>query len=335
MGIYIPPEEANRAKEIGCYEYFRMNRPSEVKRHGRDYCHVDHDSFCMKENGAWWWHSRGLHGSNAISFLMDAEGMSFQAAVMEVLNTIESYYQAGSDTGSRAEYHPRKPVERQPEEKKLLMPERDTDTSVIRAYLEGRGIDPEVINHFISQGTVYQDARYKSVCFVGSDAAGNPRLINVRGTRGSFKGNLEGSDRRYAFMNHSDVRRDVHLFEAPIDLLSYATIIKESGKDFRGFNLVSMSGICGKGDEEEIRLPICMEEYLGRFPETTVAYIHFDNDAAGHIAGNRLQTALEARNVQVRQIYPPAGYKDVNDFLTAWKEQQNQQQTEASEEADL
>ena len=57
------------------------------------------------------------------------------------------------------------------------------------------------------------------------------------------------------------------------------------------------------------------KEYLDRYPETTRVYIHFDNDNPGHMAGQRLQEALEQRGIQAVQQYPPAGCKDVNDYL--------------------
>ena len=42
---------------------------------------------------------------------------------------------------------------------------------------------------------------------------------------------------------------------------------------------------------------------------------HFDNDKLGHVAVQRLQETFEQRGIQVVQQYPPAGCKDVNDYL--------------------
>ena len=64
-----------------------------------------------------------------------------------------------------------------------------------------------------------------------------------------------------------------------------------------------------------MKLPMGMEEYLERYPDTTLVYIHFDNDNPGRTAGQRLQDALEQRGVRAVQQYPPAGCKDVNDYL--------------------
>ena len=116
-------------------------------------------------------------------------------------------------------------------------------------------------------------------------------------------------------MNHCEGQTEVHVFEAPVDLLSYACLIQNAGYDFRQFNLVSLSGISGTGSGVEVELPMGMEEYLDRYPETTRVYIHFDNDNPGRVAGQRLQEALEQKGIQAVQQYPPAGCKDVNDYL--------------------
>jgi hypothetical protein len=172
-----------------------------------------------------------------------------------------------------------------------------------------------VIDFFVEQGSLYQGAKYKNVCFVGYDREGNPGLINQRATKGSFKGNSTGSDRRYSFMNHSEGQTEVMFFEAPIDMLSYACLLQNAGYDFRQFNMVSLSGISGTGNGGELRLPMGVEEYLERFPETTMVYIHFDNDDPGRNAGQRLADALEQRGIRAVQQYPPKGCKDVNDYL--------------------
>lgn len=116
-------------------------------------------------------------------------------------------------------------------------------------------------------------------------------------------------------MTHSEGQTEVHVFEAPVDLLSYACLIQNAGYDFRQFNLVSLSGISGTGSGVEVKLPMGMEEYLDRYPDTTRVYIHFDNDNPGRTAGQRLHDALEQRGVRAVQQYPPAGCKDVNDYL--------------------
>ena len=309
-----------------------------------------YSSFMIRAStGDWWHHSKGTHGRNALDYLIKEEGMDFPAAVLEVLGRTEDYYKnqrqahGGSSHSSRtlmqdgilpplpmkdsvqsasvAEIRaetvmtPQKPDGLFPEEKELIIPERDTDTKELYAYLTGRGIDSVIIDFFVDRGSLYQGAKYKNVCFVGYDREGNPGLINQRATKGTFKGNSTGSDRRYSFMHHAEGQTEVHVFEAPIDMLSYACLIHKAGYDFRKFNLISLSGISGTGSGMEVRLPMGMEEYLERYPDTLLVYIHFDNDEPGHVAGQRLKDALADGGIPAVLQYPPTGCKDVNDYL--------------------
>ena len=119
-------------------------------------------------------------------------------------------------------------------------------------------------------------------------------------------------------MNRCDDRSSVHLFEAPIDMLSYACLINEAGYDFRSFNLLSMSGITGtRRTDGSVMLPSCLDQYFKDYPGIENVYIHFDNDAAGLNAGINIKAALKDRNVRVILQYPPEGVKDVNEYLQA------------------
>ena len=334
MGVHIPKEEIERARQVGLLDFLSHNRPemySNIVRVGGQYAVKAryfgtkgmYSSFMIKAStGDWWHHSKGTHGRNALDYLIKEEGMDFQSAVFEVLGTSASDYQGkriSAEDDFRLSERPKEETRRQlvlePERKQLVIPEKDSDTDVLRAYLNERGISDTVIDHFLDVGSLYQGAKYKNVCFVGFDREGNPGLINQRATKGTFKGNCTGSDRRYSFMNHADGQTEVHLFEAPIDLLSYATLIEEAGYDLCQQNLVSLSGISGTGSGVEVHLPMGMEEYLERYPDTTMAYIHFDNDNAGQVAGERMKQALEKCGVKSVFQYPPEGCKDVNEYL--------------------
>ena len=50
-----------------------------------------------------------------------------------------------------------------------------------------------------------------------------------------------GSKKQYSFRLTAENTGEVHLFECAIDLLSYATLMKLEGKDWRQFNLVSLA----------------------------------------------------------------------------------------------
>ncbi|MCR4608101.1 MAG: DUF3991 and toprim domain-containing protein [Eubacterium sp.] len=331
MGIYIPHEDVERAGSVGLYDYFRMTDPTVLRRKGRDFCHKDHDSLCMKKSGEWWWHSRGLYGRNAISYLIIAEDMDFQSAVLAILGASPTDYVPENNKDNVQ-------CEDNADDKYrvLMIPEKDVDSDIVRKYLISRGIDDGVIEYFITEGSIYQDKRYKSVCFVGFDRDNVPRLINVRGTRGTFKQNVAGSDRRFGFMNRCDEKDSVHLFEAPIDMLSYACLINEAGHDFREFNLFSMSGITGsRRTDGSVKLPSCLEQYFNDYPGIQAVYIHFDNDAAGRNAGINIASALKPLNIKAYMQYPPDNVKDVNEYLQMKRMQQRNELSDIRMEAGL
>ena len=350
MKVHIEEDDLAEARKISLMDYLSRNRPamySSIKRVGSQYIvqakyfgtKGQYSSFMIRAStGDWWWHSKNLHGRNALDYLIKAEGYDFQTAVLELLETTAEEYKDRNRKYSRPRREPPKevvPPQLKEEPKVLQIPEADKDTRIIRKYLEGRGIDPEIIDYFISNGSVYQDAVHKSVCFVGYDRDGIPKLINQRGTYGSFKGNTKGSDRRYSFMIHAEGESSVHFYEAPLDMMSYACLIKRAGYDFRQFNLVSLSGISGTGSGAEIKLPVGVEEYLERFPDTDMVYIHFDNDEPGRTAGECLRAALQDRQIASVLQYPPMGCKDVNDYLVAVREYDAKREAGKQAEAGL
>lgn len=301
--MWIPNETADIAKSIGLLQYFRQSRPYELKKIGRDYCTKSHDSLKMSENGKWNWYSQGVGGKNAIDYLVKIEGKSFQEAVIEVLEASPTDYKeiVQNDQETTLEKH-------------FIMPEKDDEFNIARDYLLDRGIDAEVIDFFYQRGDIYQEKRYKSVCFIGRDEKGVPRLANLRGTRGSFKNTSTDSDRRYAFSYFASAEKGLHITEAPIDMLSYCTFAKLNGVDFRNFNYMSMSGIyAAQHNLEETKLPVCLEEFFRVHPDVDTLYVHFDNDAAGITAGKALKLILPEKKVVFQ--YPPKGFKDVNEYL--------------------
>ena len=68
------------------------------------------------------------------------------------------------------------------------------------SYLRGSGIDPEIINHCIKHGLLYESEQYHNCVFVGF-ADGRPAYAMQRGTlqEKRFVGEVIGSDKRYSF----------------------------------------------------------------------------------------------------------------------------------------
>lgn len=300
--IFVPQDEAERAKSVGCLQYFQRSRPGELKRVGKDFCLKDHDSCKMSENGKWVWYTRGAGGNDAISFLMKIEGMTFQEACLEILNGV-------------AKDMPMTATKVERDARTFIMPNKDANTDIVRNYLVNkRGIDEEVVDYFLSTGDIYQELEHKSVCFIGKDKQGVPRIANIRGTSTSFQQTVAGSDRRYGFKQIYSDKASMHLFEAPIDLLSYLTLIKDSGLNFHNFNMLSLSGVYATPqDIKNAKKPIGLEQFLADYPNIKEIYVHFDNDAAGISAAKAIKYLYSDYKVEIE--HPPQGFKDVNDYI--------------------
>jgi len=321
--VYIPPEKIDEAKSIGLYDYF-VQTGVQLVRKGRDYCTADHNSLCLSTNGRWNWYSQGIGGRNAIDFLIKTEGLSFQDAVLKVLDEspLEKVNIAKAQQSSSQTFQNSQNQQNSQRDRGFIVPERDINNDKMIEYLSNRGIDREVIDFFIEKGTLYQDKEYRSVVFLGTDRNGTAHLANVRGIFSGFKGTTAGSDRAYGFNYYcaatvygQDKLKGLHVFEAPIDLLSYATIIKMGGLDFRNFNYLSLSGIYApKENIAETKVPVCLTKTFEEYPEIQTLYLHFDNDGAGINAAKAIQIIIRDKRVEIQP--PPQGFKDVNEYLT-------------------
>ena len=106
----------------------------------------------------------------------------------------------------------------------------------------------------------------------------------------------------------------MHLFEAAIDLLSYATYLKCQGKDYRTENLLSLSGVYQpQRNISESKIPIALELFLTENPQIHTVILHLDNDRAGRISAAALKEIMRDR-WEIIDDPPPRG-KDFNDFL--------------------
>lgn len=198
----------------------------QVMKIGRYHTTKEMDSLRIKNRRTWRRYSENT-GGDAITFLQRFCSKSFPEAVEYLLN----YH--GRTRDSPARPHPKAMAE--PEKIPFALPQANTDHRRVFAYLQKRGIAPQVIRAFLSSGLLYEDAQHHNCVFVGRDASGEPRFASRRGTYDlngpGFKRDVAGSDKRVAFRLPSRPELDwVLVFEAPIDLMSYA----DKGSYLRG-----------------------------------------------------------------------------------------------------
>jgi len=126
---------------------------------------------------------------------------------------------------------------------------------------------------------------------------------------------ISGSTKQYSFqLNSIFESKSVHLFESAIDLLSYATLLKLSGQNYRKYNLISLSGVYQPAKIlEQSKVPISLKKYLENNKEISKIYLHLDNDIAGKEATKALKFVLEKQYEVIDN--PPTKGKDCNDYL--------------------
>ena len=95
--------------------------------------------------------------------------------------------------------------------------------------------------------------------------------------------------------------------------MSYATLCKLDGIDWRRQNLLSLAGVYRPSQKGPPRLPLALEQFLKDHPRVNRVCLHLDNDLPGKQAAQAILSALP-ENVQGENRPPPFG-KDVNDTL--------------------
>ena len=299
---YIEPELVAKAKEMDLLTYLKNYEPGQlVKLPGGEYCTKEHDSLKIS-NGKWCWWSRGIGGRSALDYLIKVKDYSFLEAV-ELL-------------AGQANIQPPLSVSEQlPVEKHLLLPKENRYHTNVFSYLTGRGIDKEIIRFCIETGRIYESAYHHNAVFVGMDQQGKPQYAALRGINTDFIGEANGSDKNYSFSIPAEkMSEKMHVFESAIDLLSYATMQKLEGKEWRTEHLLSLAGVYQPAKEiENSKVPAALTRFLKEHSEVKEIVLHLDNDRTGRLATKAIQTvAPEKYHVKDQ---PPTKGKDCNDKL--------------------
>ena len=302
----VSKEQIAAAKEWDLLSYLQAYEPQELKRSGpNEYCTRTHDSLKIS-NGKWCWNSRGIGGRTALDYLVKVRGMDFVGAVEALC-------------GYRAPPPQQRPA--RPIHKPFTLPEASRYPSAVVAYLQDRGIDPELIGVCIQAGTLYQSRKYQNCVFVGRDIKGCARSASLRGTRDKFRLEVTGSDKRYGFslLAAAPACPRLAVAESPIDALSLAVLVKRFGGDWRDSHYISLGGTA----------PNAMVQFLQDHRHVTQVSLCLDNDKAGITGMERLEQAIREDpelSQRIKLIYhnpPPAEYgKDYNEFLCVQMKQE-------------
>ena len=302
---YYTQEQIEKAREMDLLTYLQNYEPQElVHVTGKTYCTRAHDSLKIS-NGKWMWWSRGFGGASALDYLIKVRGDPFTKAMEKIL---------GQEARQPPIFMPKDEPAERTKTRKLLLPERSPTTDVIRSYLAGRGIDPEITDTCIRDGLIYESLPHHNCIFVGFDKEGEVKYASFRATKPEkIMGEAAGSDKAYSF-RIDRAGSTLHVFESAIDLLSFATKMKHLTGNWRAEPMLSLGGVYApRGDPAQGKLPVSLDERLKGDPNIRAIALHLDNDFAGREAAKMLQAKL-AGKCQIRNE-PPCYGKDMNDEL--------------------
>lgn len=264
---YIPKDQIAATREMDLLTYLRRFEPQELVHIGGDtYATRTHDSLKIS-NGKWCWWSRNIGGTTALDYLTRVEGLSFLDAVQRILGELPHVPPKSEPTAplSKTEF---------------TLPPKHADNRRVFAYLRSRGIDAEIINHCIKHGQLYEDAEHHNCVFVGYEH-GNPAYGALRGTLSdtTFAGEVPSSNKRFSFaVPLCAGGKTLCVFESAIDALSYLTLLKLRGQDWRAANTLSLSGVYQPRKDGSIRSPVALEQYLKDNPGVARIVLCLDND---------------------------------------------------------
>lgn len=267
----------------------------QVRRLGSYYSTKEMDSIRIKDRRTWKRYSNGT-GGDAITFLQEFCGKDFREAVNYLLEF----------NGGRARDSPTpRPRQAQASEKPAFtLPIPSQDQRRVFAYLQKRGIAPQVIRSFIDSGLLYEDGLHHNCVFVGRDSSGKPVFASKRGTYdldgSGFKGDAAGSDKNVAFRLPCDPALDwVAVFEAPIDLMSFCTLHHQVRS-----NAVALCGLY-QGP---------LDTYLRENPHLKQIVLCLDADGPGQEATEKFREEYAQKGYTVFTRTPAQG-KDWNAYL--------------------
>ena len=271
--------QIDKANAVDLEKFLRAQGETLV-RSGKEYRWKAHDSLTVCGN-KWFRHSQSK-GGLPVDFVMEFYGKSFPEAVQML-------------TGEPGEAQPEADPAPSPA---FRLPLRNVTNANILNYLtQERKLSPSLVNFFIAAGDIYEDSSHHNVVFVGRDADGHPRYASSRGIQEKFRQDAAGAEKAFGFA-HRGTDKQLLVFEAPIDLLSFIELFP---KNWQQHNYLSLGGVSGKA----------LRQFLSERPDVERVFLCLDADKAGEDACKRL--ALLPDTVSVTRIQPCM--KDWNDVL--------------------
>ena len=277
-----------------------------VRRVGRYHTLKEMDSIRIYDRSHWFRWSRRYdgkdNGGSQIDFLRVFGGMDIKEAVFWLLDFMG--YSKGNTSLKQPLRH-QVDVTTKEKAKEFILPERARDNRYLYGYLQKeRGISKRVIDFFITRGLIYESMPYHNIVFLGNDKDGVTRFASMRGVFDKngkcFKCDVEGNDKRYGFNVRNQDSKELIVFEAAIDLMSYVELTGDCTSNLLALGMVADAPL---------------ETFLQENPQIEIIKFGLDNDAPGRKASEVLIEKYYGLGYEVEDIAPPQQYKDYNEWL--------------------
>ncbi len=269
-------KELNIARNVNIIDYLTY-KGYELKKVGSNYKLPNMGGFFIKENGrAWNCFCENVSGG-VIKLVMHLDNKPWREAVQTLIE-----FNDGIDLSQKNENYCNNKIISQKNEKKeeFLLPKKNKTYKHIIGYLiKTRKIDKDIVYSYINKGDLYENEK-KSCVFVAKDEKGKAKFAQFVSTNthaNKIRGNIKGSDKNFVFSYVNNMSDSVMVFESPIDLMSYQTLMKIRGDNLK-LNMISLGGVSSKG----------LDCYLKRNAHIKNIIFALDNDKAGYNATKKM-----------------------------------------------
>lgn len=282
------------------------------ERCGKQYTLKEHDSVRINtERNVYYRHSTETGGS-IIDFVMEFGELTQDEAIRKLRGCLPP---SNTVVGMQQ----RSPTPQPKPHRKVQLPKAHNGRfSRVFAYLtKSRGIDSEIVAAMVKRKALYEDERHNCV-FVGYNEKNEAAYGCVRGTNTQtdkpYRGDCANSDKRVGWYIDNKATALI-VTEAPIDAMSFMSMLKLHGKDYRTYNYLALGGVAANALERLFA--------DGHNRQIERIYLATDNDDAGNAARGKLRKVLEACKYRGKIVDKIPLKKDWNDDLKDFCQPQN------------
>ncbi|EOS7919045.1 DUF3991 and TOPRIM domain-containing protein [Enterococcus hirae] len=294
---YYSPKQVKEARNSNILEYM-ISKGEAFQRQGNYYRHVEHSSWVYDSRRKVIFFNKDIEKpavNNCITLAMKLYDFSFEEAIGDIL---------GSDVSvlSEADYQVK---ENEPLNYQRDIKEQSNFSSVFSYLTKEREIDPTIVSMF-NQANLIGEDRYQNIIFKIFDRAKpmNPEIVGVelRGTRFLPEEKRVLKDRPYFLFHHPGNQKDamfyasldsklptreIKVFEAPIEVMSYLSLYKDTylgaKKVLANTEFCAMSGLKHQVLEAYLKKVIESNRKLTEDKKQTIPRVALcvNNDEAG------------------------------------------------------